>query len=190
LQDPVKLLNFSFLALISRQMKKLYLIIICLLTLSCAIVDAQYKINKSRYDYHRYIYQPGDPYNPGSAGVASLIIPGLGQMISGEPGRGLGFFTGCTGFLALSVVGGIINGNAHEGDMDGIPLLLAGLAGAGITWICSIPDAMRVAKVNNLAFRAKYNSNVSLKVLPYSDIIDPYGFITANPVGITIIILF
>jgi TM2 domain-containing membrane protein YozV len=157
-------------------MKKLYLIIICLLTLSCAIADAQYKINKSRYDYHKYIYLPGDPYNPGSAAVASLIIPGLGQMISGEGGRGLGFLSGTAGFLTVSFAGMLVAGNTTESDPDfekrtmtGILMLLSGLAGAGITWICSIPDAMRVAKVNNMAFRDRKNKSATLSIRPCLD---------------------
>ena len=158
-------------------MKKLYLIIICLLTLSCAIVDAQYKINKSRYDYHRYVYQPGDPYNPGSAAVASLIIPGLGQMISGEAGRGLGFLAGTTGFLTVSFAGMMVAGNATEREPNfeektnaGIAMLLSGLAGAGIIWICSIPDAMRVAKVNNMALRDQKNKSGSLSFKPFFEL--------------------
>ena len=51
---------------------------------NCFNVDAQYNVNKNKYDYRHYIYQPGDPYNPGTAAFASLFVPGLGQIICGE----------------------------------------------------------------------------------------------------------
>jgi len=49
---------------------------------------------KEKYDYKNYTYQKGDRYDPGTAGVCSFLIPGLGQAVSGEIGRGILFFTG------------------------------------------------------------------------------------------------
>jgi hypothetical protein len=50
--------------------------------------------------------------------------------------------------------------------------------------------ASRIAKVNDLAFRDKYNSTVSLKILPYSGLLDNYGFCKTDPVGITLLVSF
>jgi TM2 domain-containing membrane protein YozV len=155
-------------------MKKLYLTIICLLTLSCAIVDAQYRINKHKYDYHRYIYQPGDPYNPGSATFASLVVPGLGQIISGETGRGLGFMARCGLSLGCSFAGLMVVSNSDERDPDffqkqrlGATLYLAGIGSALINWIWGIGDAGKVAKVNNMALRDRKNKSGTLSIRPY-----------------------
>lgn len=54
--------------------------------------DMRYSEYKDNYDYNKYIHQPGDPYNPGVAGVTSFLIPGLGQCIVDEWGRGTLFF--------------------------------------------------------------------------------------------------
>jgi hypothetical protein len=51
-------------------------------------------------------------------------------------------------------------------------------------------NASRIAKVNDLAFRDKYNSTVSLKILPYSGLLDNYGFCKTDPVGITLLVSF
>jgi hypothetical protein len=94
-------------------------------------------------------------------------------MISGEPGRGFVFLAGCAGFLTVSIVGGGMALTATERDPDfyektnkGIILLFSGLAGAGITWIWSITDASRVAKVNNMALRAQKNKSGTLTIQP------------------------
>ena len=54
----------------------------------------QYKQNKLNYNHKQYSFQKGDRYNPTIAGVASFLIPGLGQAVSGEVGRGVAFFGG------------------------------------------------------------------------------------------------
>ena len=51
--------------------------------------DSEYK---DLYDTSEYQYAPNDRYGPALAGIASIIIPGLGQCISDEIGRGLCFF--------------------------------------------------------------------------------------------------
>ncbi len=61
------------------------------------------KYNEYRkfYDTKNYISQPTDPYSRGWAGVASAFIPGLGQGVAGEWGRGALFFLGNIGINAL-----------------------------------------------------------------------------------------
>ncbi len=155
-------------------MRTFILIIICFVSISCIVADAQYRVNKIKYDYHKYSYQPGDPYNPGNAAFASLIVPGLGQMISGETGRGLGFMSGTTGCLAVAFTGLLISLNTTEPDPHffekihiGMTLLYAGLAGTAGMWIWTVADASRVAKVNNMAMRDKRKMTAGISIHPY-----------------------
>ena len=56
-----------------------------------------------RYNEYRHLYNPsdyvrmpGDSHSPVAGGICSFLIPGLGQMICGEVGRGFAFFgDGC-----------------------------------------------------------------------------------------------
>ena len=48
----------------------------------------KYKDLKKIYNYSDWYSAPGDKTNPALMGVCSWLIPGLGQMISGELGRG------------------------------------------------------------------------------------------------------
>ena len=54
----------------------------------------RYRDYKNLYDAKTYVHDAADAVNPVWAGIASFFIPGLGQCISGEWGRGLGFFFG------------------------------------------------------------------------------------------------
>jgi len=145
------------------KMKKIIFTILCLFALA-STVDAQYKINKTKYDYQEYVFQPGDKYVVGLAGVASFVIPGLGQIVCNEVIRGIGFFAGyCAGW------GLFINGYGtfwYSGEAGGT---LLGLAIAIGMDICSTVDAVRVAKVNNLAFRDKNNLAYNFSISPYID---------------------
>jgi hypothetical protein len=147
-------------------MKRLYLIIASLLML-CAAANAQYKINKSKYDYRTYKYKDGDPYKPGIAGFASLMIPGLGQMSSGSGGRGAAFLGGFVGCLTIYAIGSSHYYEDETGTHGGPVPLYIGLIGALTVDIISVIDAVRVAKVTNLYFREKYMSGYSLRVSPY-----------------------
>ncbi|ULB33745.1 MULTISPECIES: hypothetical protein [Proteiniphilum] len=51
-------------------------------------------MKKQKYDYKMYVPQPGDKHNPIVMGFSSYFVPGLGQMLSGEVGRGLAFLGG------------------------------------------------------------------------------------------------
>jgi TM2 domain-containing membrane protein YozV len=177
-------------------MKKLSLVITCLMMFNCFNVDAQYRVYKNKYDYRNYIYQPGDPYNPSSAAFASLFVPGLGQMISGESGRGICFLLGCTGCLVFSFAGGSIALNATEKDRDfekktlrGITFLFSGLTATAGIWIWSIADAPRVAKVNNLALRDKNKVSGNLSIQPYLNI-QSYSANNKTILGLSVNIIF
>jgi len=140
-----------------------------------SVSSAQYSVNKTKYDHETYVFQPGDPYNPTVAGVASFFVPGLGQMLSGEGGRGAGFFVGYAACYVVSYVGATnaINSISTGGDgSTGSALMLVGLGGAVGVGIWSIVDAVKVAKVNNLAFRDQNKTSLNLRVEPYLDQIE------------------
>jgi len=149
-------------------MKKIILLSVTFILLS-NLAFSQYKINKTKYDYHTYTYQIGDPYNPSVAGVASFLLPGLGQMLSGEGDRGVAFLLGDIGFAVICVVGyeNALNYIETKSGATGIGAMVIGLMGTIVIDIWSIVDAVHVAKVNNLAFRDKNKSSLNFKIQPY-----------------------
>ncbi len=104
-------------------------------------VGMKYDQLKKLYDYR--MYRPGgyERYSPAWSGVASFFIPGLGQLICGETGRGFGQF-------ALSTMCNIVTIVSTIEDVGGLALL-SSLAHLGIA-IWSIVDATQVAKVKNM----------------------------------------
>lgn len=108
---------------------------------SLAMVPMKYKEMAKVYDYRLYQKSLYDRYSPAGSGIASFFIPGLGQMICGEWGRGLAYLgghVGCTILTSLSAIA--------ESDT----LVLMGLAGVLAIDICSIVDGVRMAKVKNM----------------------------------------
>lgn len=135
------------------------------LTLICNVVNAQYTINKTKYDYRTYEYEKGDPYIPDVAAISSLLIPGLGQVISGEAARGLGFFGGYAGCWVIFGVGWSEFKTSFF--REGGELALTGILGIIIVDLWSAIDAFRVAKVNNLAWRDKNRTGLKINIQPY-----------------------
>jgi hypothetical protein len=149
------------------------LIFILFLSFAASHAGAQYKINRTMYDYHNYAGRPGDPYNPVIAGVTSFIIPGLGQVVSGEPLRGLAFFGGIALCAVPFSIGTVRIYNSLVSDINGnkprtedILLMCAGALGVYAVDIWSVIDAVRVAKVNNLAFRDRKNRSLDFRLQP------------------------
>ena len=56
--------------------------------------DMRYRDYKRLYNPKDYVRMPGDRHSPAVSGVCSWLIPGLGQMICGEVGRGFGYLGG------------------------------------------------------------------------------------------------
>ena len=153
-------------------MRKISVILICLLFVS-GVADAQYKINKKMYDHRTYSYQAGDPYSPYVAGLASFVVPGLGQMVSGEGRRGTAFMGGFAGSIIILASGVKYSQKFTESSPGNIGdyFLVVFLAGIGTVGIISIDiwsvvDAVHVSEVNNLAFRDKRNALLNIKVQP------------------------
>jgi len=166
-------------------MKKLFLIVIFLCFLGI-ISNAQYRTNKKTYDRRTYHFEQGDRYSPAVAGIASFLIPGLGQMVCGEMVRGLCFmvpaYTGVTVSMVELVRGmsGMANSEPNAGNVF---LITLGLYYALELW--STVDAVHVAKVNNMAFRDKQGATYRLKVEPFVGLAN-YSLNRNIPIGITL----
>jgi len=166
-------------------MKKYFLFLLGLMFL-CSIVNAQYEVNKTKYDYHNYVYEAGDPYRPVFAGVTSFLVPGLGQMISGEFDRGLNFLGGYVGCWSIyfgyklvtsSMVGMFVISSGRAGvyavlgetidpEPEAGPLVLL-VIGLTIIETWAVVDAIRVAKINNLAWRDMNKTGYNIDIQPY-----------------------
>jgi len=180
-------------------MKKTIFLSILLVAMVVNLSAQSYSINKLKYDYHQYVPEYGDYYNPGISGVCSFIVPGLGQMICGETGRGLAFFGGYTGCAILFEVGatqvvsnvgynadGYYSGNSNAG----VGTMLLGLGGMAIVSIWSIIDAVHVAKVNNMYIRnLRRTSAIKVEMSPYVEQLSINNQIT-TPVGMTMRVKF
>ena len=140
------------------------LVLFVVFSMVCLPVFGQYRVNKLNYNAGDYTRDAGDRYNPTLAGVASFFVPGLGQALSGETGRGLLFFAGSVVTSGITISSfsstkkSILNGQVVEYEVkksgSNVGAYLGLVASAGI-WIWSIVDAVKVAKVNNLAYRDK-----------------------------------
>jgi len=187
-------------------MKKTILLSVITLAIFAASVNAQsYSVNKLKYDSRMYLPEYGDPYNPALCGVCSWLIPGLGQMISGETGRGLAFlggYTACSVVCIAGVASAIhsgINENTYQYGSSyshsilpkaGGDIILLGAIGMVAVDIWSIVDAVNVAKVNNMYIRdLRKRSEVSLQVTPYVDQISMNNQLV-TPVGLTMRVNF
>ncbi len=114
----------------------------------------RYSEYKDYYDVKFYVPERNDPYSRGLAGVASLLIPGLGQAIDGEWGRAFGFFASNVA-LAMTAEAHITEvdeyGQAYKKDVDSTWWLIQAARIALNIW--SICDAVHVAKVKNMYYQ-------------------------------------
>ena len=127
------------------------------------------------YDTKNYHPLPTDPYSRGWAGVASAIIPGLGQGVAGEWGRGALFFLGNLGLNLLANTQRSVDyyGNYTYTDLY-LPILITGLAFD----IWSICDAVHVAKIKNMYYQDIRGRNTALleySVSPFVSLTPDYG---------------
>jgi hypothetical protein len=118
------------------------------------------KYLKSKYSIKDYSYQKTDKYSPGLAGVLGLL-PSLGHMYAGNPGRGLLFLGGMGASFGAFVGGYALAWSGATG--ISAPLLIGGAAGLVVCYFWSIIDAVQVAKVKNLVIRDK---NISVNIIP------------------------
>lgn len=111
-------------------------------------VGMKYKELKNLYNYKEYSPVAVDRYSPAWSGVASFFIPGLGQMICGEVGRGFAFLGGSIGG---SILGGLALASGQQNNAP-VASLAGTLIYAGVLAldIIAIVDGVRVAKVKNM----------------------------------------
>lgn len=164
----------------------------------CVFFNAQaqsYKINKQNYDYKMYLPQQGDPYNPTAMGARS-IISGLGQILSGERGRGFAFMSATYLFYGSGFW--LLSSTEAQSEIDDIfSYVFLRVMGAGLIFsgavvnVWSIFDAVRVAKVNNMYFQDLQGelSSVKVELNPFVDTNNYLGKINASA-GLTLKITF
>ena len=133
--------------------------------------DVRYRDISSRYNPRNYRAESDDPYIPALSGIASFCIPGLGQCIDGEWGRGLGIMTVNVGFGLLELTEASLmfysaaDGSSYYRD-NGMTspranaLFGASFCAALLTMtaqcafnIWNICDAVNIAKVKNMYYQ-------------------------------------
>ena len=191
-------------------MKKIIAILV--LAAACTSLFAQkvpsptsYKNLKQVYSPANYVKSSEDPYSVFWIGAGSLFVPGAGQLVMKETGRGWAFLGSSIG---LSVVGGVLAGRARslvqvnnngsvtvpEANRGAVNGLVAGAAavcavqlGACI-WSCV--DAVNIAKVKNQYYRdAKGKHAFSATVYPSMDLVQNSNGMSLAP-GMTFALNF
>ena len=154
----------------------------------------KYRNLKHIYDYKDYQPSIYESRSPGGMGVASFFIPGLGQMISGEVGRGLAWMGGHVGAYGVMNLGSVmLESGEYYGSENltayGTLFFLTGLASVLAIDICAIVDAVRVAKVKNMYEYDLYKKLYSLDFHPSVNyILTPTG--TQPTAGFTLALNF
>ncbi|MBR5835522.1 MAG: hypothetical protein IKY66_05095 [Bacteroidales bacterium] len=107
----------------------------------------KYKQIKNLYNHKDYTSTMADRYNPTWAGIASFFVPGLGQIVCDEVGRGIAWL--CA-YVGCGIVAGVGAGLSEYGSESGA--VTCGVAAAGVLAVnvCSIIDGIRVAKKKNM----------------------------------------
>ena len=131
--------------------------------------DVPYKVLKKQYDYRTYSLTTNEKYPPVAMAVASFFIPGLGQCICNEWGRGLGFFTANVALNTTSYIllfAAADSGESTESFLESIaPALICYCTTLGVD-IWAIVDAVRVAKVKNMYFNDENYLPLNIKLEP------------------------
>lgn len=151
-------------------MKLTTLVLICILT--TGFVSSQtYRLNRKLYDSKLYVRSPDDKYNPAKLGIASFVVPGAGQIIAGETGRGILFFSATTGSLVLMIAGAaqVVTTMGEKG----AETMMLGLLSTLTFGIWSVVDAVKVAKVNNMYYQdlKKREKEIEVGLSPVSELI-------------------
>ena len=130
----------------------------------------EYRDYKNHYNHRYYYRQFGDPYNPTLAGIASFLIPGLGQGLCDEWGRGLAIFGGnVLGSLAyIGTVAGTMQGT-YDVLYPNPSVLLIGASLLAAYDIWNIVDAVHVAKIKNMYhqdLQGRRQANINMSLTP------------------------
>lgn len=154
----------------------------------------KYRQYRKFYKASDYVRMPGDRYSPAAGGICSFFIPGLGQMVNGDVGRGFVFFGTAAGGMILSSVGISILDNAMSNSeaIPGVVLTMAGLVTVLGTEIWSIVDGVRHAKIKNMYMRdIRRYSSIDIRLNPYvASTVDISGQGLTPAVGLSLNITF
>jgi hypothetical protein len=139
----------------------------------------RYNEYKDLYNTNYYIHEAGDAYSPFWSGLASFVIPGLGQGICGEWGRGLCIMATNVGlsvlfYGSLAAWNAAYNQETQEGGEGASLLVFASVIGQVCLDIWNVFDAVKVAKVKNM-----YQQDIRAQRASFDIRIDP--FIAYNP---------
>lgn len=132
------------------------------------LLNLSFAEKKERYSDYQYVTSPEDKYNPGFSGFLSLIIPGAGQVYSGETKRGITMFCTDIAFIfSYCVITGISSNARNESAPNALSIILGGTVFAYNIYIFA--DACRVAKINNMYNREllEKSRKISLSLRPY-----------------------
>ena len=159
---------------------KRIVVLIAALVFAATALSAQvapkmkYKELKGTYNSKEYVKSTTDPYSPGWSGFASFVLPGLGQVIAGETGRGIAFFAGDVGFSVATALCADKFLEYVQTDANGKPvkdgngkyvytnenaagtwaMVVVGVSAAAVAYyIWNISDARKVAKVKNMYYQ-------------------------------------
>jgi len=129
---------------------------------------------KDFYNTRDYMRSPYDPYSPAGSGIASFFIPGLGQMINGQVGKGALMLGGDILLGVGAIVAAVtMQTKGPDGKVStspaGIAVSLSCCTGMLALDIWSICDAVKVAKIKNLYARdcqQLMSSNLDIKMFP------------------------
>lgn len=177
-------------------MKRLFVIFAVIMTattLSAQVVPGmKYGELKKIYNAKDYVRSSDDPHISGLYGLASAFVPGLGQLVCGEVGRGIAVFAGDAAFGVagsvcvmkfLDYVEKDADGNLVK-DEDGQLVItdekaakkwgygLIGVAvGNAIYWVWNICDAVKVAKIKNMYYQDLHGGrSMELNLYPTVDL--------------------
>lgn len=116
----------------------------------------RYRDIKKLYNPRKYTRQFGDPYNPTLSGVASWLIPGLGQGLCDEWGRGLavfgGYVLGYSLWMTYMLKTASYNSYSNNYTLKPAPVLVGGVLLVAYN-IWNIVDAVHVAKIKNMYYQ-------------------------------------
>lgn len=146
--------------------------------------NVRYRDIKDMYSPRDYVSRAGDYYSPAVAGVTSWLIPGLGQCIDGEWGRGLGIVAANCGFVALEFTEAALMYyysapvKYYSDAPGGYSIRSSSTAGTAICLGCAVVtalshfafniwnicDAVNIAKVKNMYFQDRAGGAASLDI--------------------------
>ena len=115
-------------------------------------------------DHYEHTYEsPASTGKKIGVGIASWFIPGLGQAINGQWGKGLGFLGGTVGLGVIAATTGVLGALKNNLSTMVASSLGLSLGYLGLT-IWSVIDAVKNAKQTTKQFVPKEDSKLDVKV--------------------------